>query len=674
MSAGCILAVFAHPDDESLLAAGTLARCAEAGASVVLVSATRGERGPSHQRRAATPAALARVRERELRAAGRAIGATAVECMDFPDGELAWVDRARLETELAAVLRRWSPDAVLTFGPEGLYWHPDHIAVHDAVSAAVDAVAAEGLAPRLEYATWPEGWMARMVAAVGARGLPTDFFGLPPHAFGSPAASITTVRDVRPFLGRKLRALRSHRSQLRACRLLRAIPHDLALEFLGREFFVTARPGRAPRRLLGPVAPPKRRPRTKPAAVQPSAARRGRGRRSSATRARVIVLGMAGRTPFAGVAWQALHYLEAFRRAGCDVHYVEDTGDWPYDPDRNTITDDCTYTAAFIARLMRWAGFEDRWAYRAPVPDRRVYGLSASGLQRILEGADALVNLCGATVLTAEHLRVPVRVYLETDPVLPQIEAAQGRQFTIDLLNAHTHHLTFGENIGSPDCGVPLGPFRYLPTRQPVVLEWWAPGPATGKARSARDSRFTTVASWHQSGKDIAWNGDTYTWSKHHEFLKLIDLPGRTPDAIELALAAVDREAIALLTAKGWSVVDALALSKDILPYRRYIRGSRGEFTVAKDQNIRLRSGWFSDRSACYLAAGRPVITQETGFSRILPTGEGLFAFTRLEDVLSAMDAIRSDYERQSRAARAIAAEYFEAEKVARAFLTQASL
>jgi len=244
MSAGCVLAVFAHPDDESLLAAGTLAGCAAAGASVVLVCATRGELGASGSREESPEAHGAR-RERELRAAGEALGAVAVECLGLPDGELAGFDRSAVEARLVASLRRWSPQVVLTFGPDGLYWHPDHIAVHERVCAALDIVAREGLLPRLDYATCPLGWMSALVAAVGSRGLPTDFFGLSPEAFGVPEASVTTVRDVRPFLASKLRALRSHRSQLRACRLLEQIPDDIAEEFLGREFFVAARPGRS---------------------------------------------------------------------------------------------------------------------------------------------------------------------------------------------------------------------------------------------------------------------------------------------------------------------------------------------------------------------------------------------------------------------------------------------
>jgi hypothetical protein len=386
----------------------------------------------------------------------------------------------------------------------------------------------------------------------------------------------------------------------------------------------------------------------------------------------LVVLGMMGRMPVAGVTWQFLQYLEGFRRLGFATYYVEDTGEWPYDPDRNTISDDPSYAVRSIGELMRRYGFADHWAYRAV--DGRVYGLSADELDGLLARADALVNVTGATVLREEHRRVPVRIYLETDPVLPQIEVAKGNPFYLDMLGAHTHHFTYGENIGQPDCGVPVtARFPYRPTRPPVVLEWWsepavAPGPA-----------FTTVASWRQAGKDVEWRGETYTWSKHHEFLKIIDLPRRTPQPLELALAIrgqpgpsdgwvprdqEDAEAVRLLTAHGWRVTNAMPLSREIAPYRDYLRGSRGELTVAKDQNVRLRSGWFSDRSACYLAAGRPVITQDTAFGKLVPTGAGLFAFRGLEDALAALDAVNADYAAHAAAARETAAGYFRAETV----------
>ncbi|HEX6508828.1 MAG TPA: hypothetical protein VF221_14465 [Chloroflexota bacterium] len=371
---------------------------------------------------------------------------------------------------------------------------------------------------------------------------------------------------------------------------------------------------------------------------------------------RVVLMGSMGSQPFAGMAWQVLHYLEGLRRLGYHVHYVEDTGGWPYDAEQNTLTDDCGYTVRYIAQLMEWCDLPDRWAYQL---GSETFGLSDQQLAGVFDDADALINLTGSTVLREEHLRVPVRIYLETDPVMPQIEVAQGRQFTIDLLGAHTHHFTYGENLGGRDCQVPLDCFAYLPTRQPVVLDWW-----TAEDGPARDGRFTTIASWRQDGKDIEWNGETYYWSKHLEFLKILDLPRRTERALELALACGDPDATQLLHAHGWRTVDASIVSKDITSYRDYILGSSGEFTVAKDQNIRLRSGWFSDRSACYLAAGKPVITQDTAFGNSLPTGNGLFSFREMGDILDAFETIESDPRGHEHAAREIAAEYFAAEKV----------
>jgi len=399
---------------------------------------------------------------------------------------------------------------------------------------------------------------------------------------------------------------------------------------------------------------------------------------------RLIVLGIIGGTPVAGVIWQALHYLEGFRRLGFDVYYVEDTGTWPYHPEKNTVTGDCTYTVGALARIMNDYGFAGRWAYVEATRGRRCYGLSQSSVRELFEEADVLINLTASTVLRDEHLDVPVRVYLETDPVLPQIEIAKGNKSFLDSLAAHTHHLSYGENLGAPDCAVPVEHFHYFPTRQPIVLDWWtAPQPP------ATTSSYTTIANWRQSGKDFDWKGQRYTWSKHHEFGKILDLPQRTSQPLELALAlrsgavngqnawsALDHEdadAVRLLRRHGWRVVNALDLA-ELPSYRNYIVSSRGEVTVAKDQNVRMRSGWFSDRSACYLAAGRPVITQETGFSKFLPCGEGLFAFATMEDILTAFERIDADERGQRQAARAIAEEYFKAENVLRRLIRDIGL
>ncbi|HLJ68999.1 MAG TPA: PIG-L deacetylase family protein [Chloroflexota bacterium] len=242
MSEERLLAVFAHPDDESLLAGGTLAFCRAAGVEIRLVSATRGEMGPVAEDVGVDRGSLGAVREQELRAAAAALGIESVACLDFPDGELKWVEAPGLAERVLEMLRMWRPTILLTFDSQGLYWHPDHIAVHEQVLRAVGCLRA-GDRPSVYCATLPDGMMAAMVAAVRQRGLPADLWGLAPEDFGVPEEQITTTVDVRPFLAAKLRALRSHRTQLGPTNLLAAIPDDLAERYLGREYFIHA--GRA---------------------------------------------------------------------------------------------------------------------------------------------------------------------------------------------------------------------------------------------------------------------------------------------------------------------------------------------------------------------------------------------------------------------------------------------
>jgi hypothetical protein len=266
---------------------------------------------------------------------------------------------------------------------------------------------------------------------------------------------------------------------------------------------------------------------------------------------RIVVAGGMGAMPFAGVTWQLLHYLEGFRRLGHDVFYLEDTQRWPYDPVNETVCDDAAPAIAYVQAEMKKHEFD--WAYR-DVASQEVYGTTEASLQNVLASADVLVNVSGVMVLRDEHLSVPLRVYLETDPVLPQIEIAQGKEFTTELLAAHTHHLTYGENFGAPDCEVPVERFDYRPTRQPVVLDWWhSSSPPTKQA-------FTTVANWHQTSKDIEWNGRVLTWSKDVQFMRFLELPSRVDAALELALASDDDAAIRRLKDAGWQVRPAGAL------------------------------------------------------------------------------------------------------------------
>jgi len=351
-------------------------------------------------------------------------------------------------------------------------------------------------------------------------------------------------------------------------------------------------------------------------------------------------------SPVAGVAWQALHYLEGFRRLGHDVVYLEDTGIWPYRS--------CADLTDYLRPMFDNIALSSRWAYRCPV-HQRTHGASEPEVGKWVERADVLLNVTGSHVLTEELMRIPARVYLETDPALPEIEVAMGHERTIATLDAHNFYLTFGEKVGMPGCRIPTTRYQYQPTRQPIVVDWWSSEPKPQRPRV-----FSTITSWEQAGKDIEWNGELYRWSKHREWERFIDLPKLAPAPLELALGPHPPGVRTRLLDHGWRVIDAIDISHESGPYASYIHQSSAEFTVAKEQYTRTGSGWFSDRSATYLAAGKPVITQSTGFEDILPTGDGLFAFTTIGEIVAAMEHICSDYEGNSRAALEIARAYFD--------------
>lgn len=390
----------------------------------------------------------------------------------------------------------------------------------------------------------------------------------------------------------------------------------------------------------------------------------------------LIVLGTLASNPWAGMAWMHMQIAAGLQRLGHDVYYFEVTSDWPYDPIRQTKVNDSNYALPYLARVAEIFGLGDRWAYRRSYSDKEWFGLGRAKAEDLLVHADAVLNVAGATRLrTKEGLKVGRLIYFGTDPVYHEIAFAKGDKIARRTIDQHDDFVTYGENIGNADCPIPPLPRLRSKTRQPVLLDYWQAGPPSRE-------EFTTVCNWKQGGRDIEYQGETYYWSKDREFLKFIDLPRRISVLIELAMGLADAKvtrpgfgdlvpALGMtedercgLASNGWRLIDAHAFTTDPWPYRDYIRASRGEFTVAKDQNVRLRSGWFSERSACYLAAGRPVITQDTGFGTVFPTGEGLFVFNTMEEILAAFAAINSDYERHSRAARAIAEEYFRAETV----------
>lgn len=376
-------------------------------------------------------------------------------------------------------------------------------------------------------------------------------------------------------------------------------------------------------------------------------------------RRRLVVLGTMAGQPWAGMAWMHMQITAGLARLGHDVYYLEATSAWPYDPRHQTKVRDADYALSYLAAVAERFGLGGRWGYRRSYLDGEWFGLSRAEAEELLAHADAVFNVTAATNPAAEGLKIGRLVYFGTDPVGHEFAFAEGDPAIRGLIEQHHDVVTYGETIGQPDCLVPPLPRLRARTRQPVLLDLWADGAPTREV-------FTTVCNWRQPGHDVVFRGETYSWDKHHEFLKFIDLPRRLGEPIELALGLgqLTADERRLLEAHGWRLTDAHAFTTDPWRYRDYVRASRGEFTVAKDLVVRPRSGWFSERSACYLAAGRPVITQDTGFSRVLPTGEGLFAFTTMAEALAAFAAVRGDYARHARAARAIAEEYFRAERV----------
>ena len=375
-------------------------------------------------------------------------------------------------------------------------------------------------------------------------------------------------------------------------------------------------------------------------------------------RRKIVLLGMMTKIPVAGVVWQTIHYLVGFQRLGFDPYYVEAHARTPGMLMREEDDDSGALAAAFIDDTLTRFGLAGRWAYQALHVNGRLYGMSEGELRRLYSSAELILNLHGGTEPRPEHSETGRLVYVETDPVQLQVELHDEKQYALDFLEPHVAFFTFGENYGRPGCGLPVSDrFTFHPTRQPVVTDLWLGGGADSGA-------YTTVGNWRQGWRDVTFDGERYGWSKDQEFRKFLALPSLTGRHFELALSSYTPQDRELLESRGWRVRPALDFSTDVDAYRDYIRGSRAEFTVAKDQNVRLRSGWFSDRGATYLAAGRPVVTQDTGFGSVLPTGEALFPFTTIDEAVAAFEAIEADYPKARQAAFDLTRDHFDASVV----------
>ena len=358
----------------------------------------------------------------------------------------------------------------------------------------------------------------------------------------------------------------------------------------------------------------------------------------------ILVSGMmAGDPHHGGATWAVLQYLLGFRRLGHEVVFVEPV---------KTLS---PASAAYFREVVADFGLE-RNAALLLAGTRETVGLGYDELLTAAKRCDVLFNISGMLADPALLEPVPRRVYLDLDPAFIQLWHAE---YGIDMrFDAHTHFVTVGLALGSASCPVPTCGREWLTTLQPIVLDEWPVG--NGIATDA----LTTVGSWRGYGS-VEFRGEHYG-QRAHSMRRFFELPRRTSETLAPALAIHldEKPDLAALAENGWRLLDPAAVAGTPARYRDFVRGSKGEFGIAKSGYVASRCGWFSDRSACYLASGRPVLAQDTGFGEFLPVGEGLFAFDSIETALAGIEAMNRDYARHSRAARALAESHFDSDKV----------
>jgi hypothetical protein len=361
-------------------------------------------------------------------------------------------------------------------------------------------------------------------------------------------------------------------------------------------------------------------------------------------RLKIVLAGIIGRYPFGGVTWCSLMYLTGLRALGHEVFYLEDTGECVYDYENNALSLDSRYGLNYIDNALRQFDLQNCWIFVDYAGN--YFGKTREQAAAICAAADLFINLSGGSWFWRdEYLKIPRKIFIDSDPAFTQAALAKGETWYVEFFRQFDCLFTFGRNLGAADCTIAATPFEWLKTWQPVVCDDWRTN-----APPARDV-FTTVMTWkNESFTDADGNKDK-------QFRQFLELPKLTRQTIELAVnGATD-----LLKAHGWQTVDGMAVSKNLNLYRDYLQNSKAEFSVAKHLYVATKSGWFSDRSECYLAAARPVLVQKTGFEKYLPTGEGLLAFENLHEILIGIDKINSDYQRHSCRSVEIAREFFDA-------------
>jgi hypothetical protein len=375
---------------------------------------------------------------------------------------------------------------------------------------------------------------------------------------------------------------------------------------------------------------------------------------------RIVFAGSIGRCGLGGQAWASLQYLIGLRELGHEVFYLEDCGEssWAYNWGKQEWTFDLDYPAAYVRDSLEPFGFGKNWIYRT---NKNSLGAPLKCFVDFCNNADLLIvrNL-PLWDWREEYDRPPRRAFIDGDPAFTQISIANGDAGLASAIARCEKRFTVGYRVGALDCSIPDAGGPWLPTKHPVVLSQWpfVKNDAT---------HFTSVVRW-QGFKEVQFNGVTYG-QRDKQFPKYMELPNRTSQKFCMAIMGIDPKE---LTKFGWETAPGEIISKTGNSYREFIQNSRGEFSVPKNGYVQSRSGWFSDRSVCYLASGRPLLMEDTGLADWLPVGNGLVTFTNPDEAIAGVEKINSSYEAHRRAARDIAENYFASERVLPEFLETA--
>ena len=377
--------------------------------------------------------------------------------------------------------------------------------------------------------------------------------------------------------------------------------------------------------------------------------------RKSHSKGTIVLAASVAQKPYqGGHTWVFLQYLLGFKRLGWDVLFLDRLEPGMYVDDRGA---PCALEQAVNIRyfqdVMEKFCLGDAFALAC---EGRFIGLSREETRARVAGAATLINVMGFFTDQEILAQARQRVFFDIDPGFGQMWQALGWR---DLYRGYDRYLTVGENIGQPGCTVPTCGLPWMTTRQPIVLEQWH------RADPAPAGRFTSIGAWRGPYAPIEFGGTTYGL-RAHEFRKFASLPRSGDERFEVALDIHSAETrdLALLAGNGWHLADPRMVARDPAAYREYIRGSKAEFMVAKNMYVQSKSGWFSDRSICYLASGKPVLAQDTGLSALYPLGKGLVAFATLEDAAAGVAEIGGNYAAHCRTAREIAEEYFDSDRV----------